>query len=430
VSAEANDPRPAVGGSLASWPALTLLALAVIAAGWLIAYLWLWPSTVPSGLSTAHLSADRFFGKAFLARSASYERFLSIDALLAQAALLAVLAVYARRGHRLMRQSAAGPIGTGMLLGMLGFGLVWIAQLPFDLAAVWWERRHHVSHQGYAGSVIEGFTGLGGRFLFVCLALLIAMGTARVIRAWWWLATAPLFGGLALLAAFMAIYLTPSVHPLHDRVLLKGSAALARTEDVPGTKVEVQDVSRFTTAPNAEAVGFGPTRRVVLWDTLVHGGFSRHEIETVVAHELGHVAHRHVLKGVAWLALFLTPIAGLVALAVGGRGGMARPEAVPVALLVFVALIVLVTPARNVISRRMEAEADWSALSATRDPAADRALLRGLAGKSLSDPDPPTWSYVLNATHPTIMQRLALAYAWEANRFPSGVARASTGPSS
>jgi STE24 endopeptidase len=409
---------------------LILLALAVIVAGWLVAYLWLWPSTVPSGLRTARLSADRFFGKGFLARSASYERFLSIDVLLAQTALLAVLAVYARRGHRLMRQSAAGPIGTGMLLGMLGFGLVWIAQLPFGLAAVWWERRHHVSHQGYVGSVIEGFVKLGGRFLFVCLALLIAMGAARVLRAWWWLAAAPLFGGLALLAAFVAIYLTPLVHPLHDRFLLERSAALARTEGVPGTKVEVQDVSRFTTAPNAETVGFGPTRRVVLWDTLLHGGFSQREIETVVAHELGHVAHRHVLKRVAWLALFLMPIAGLVALAAGGRGGMARPEAVPVALLVFVALSLLAGPARNVISRRMEAEADWSALSATRDPAADRALLRSLATKSLADPDPPMWSYVLDATHPTIMQRLALAYAWEANRSPSGPARASTGTAS
>lgn len=94
---------------------------------------------------------------------------------------------------------------------------------------------------------------------------------------------------------------------------------------------------------------------------------------------------------------------------------MARPEAVPVALLVLVALMLVLTPLRNVISRRVEAEADWVALGSTNDPAASRALFRRLAITSLSDPDPPAWSYVLNADHPTIMQRLATTEAWEAN---------------
>lgn len=384
------------------------------ALSWWAAARWLWPTTVPSHLRTPHVSASAFFSRAFLKHSASYDRFLYVDATLAQVALLVALAVYARRGHTLMRESAAGPVGTGMLLGMLGFAVVWIAELPFGVAAVWWERRHHVSHQGYLRWAIDNFFALGGRFLFVCLALGIAMGTARVARGWWWLVATPAFGGLALLAAFLSIYLLPSVHPLRDQRLAAQAAVLARREGVPGTRVEVQDVSRFTTAPNAEAVGFGPTRRVVLWDTLLHGGFSPAEIRTVIAHELGHVAHRHVLKGVGWLALFLIPTTALVALAVRRRGGMGRPEAVPVALLVFVALSILATPARNLISRRVETEADWSALNATHDPAADRAAMRRLATASRSDPDPPSWVYVLYETHPTIMQRLALADAWQA----------------
>lgn len=377
---------------------------------------WLWPTTVPAGLHTPQLDVHRFFGSGFLARSAAYDRFLEVDALLAQLVLLAVLVLYALRGHRFTRQSAAGPIGTGMLLGMLGFGLVWIAQLPFGWAALWWERRHHVSHQAYLTWTLQSFAQLGGRFLFICLALLIAMGLARALKGWWWLAAAPLFGGLALLSAFLTIYLTPSVHPLRDRALLAHAAALAKTEGVAGTKVEVQDVSRFTTSPNAETVGFGPTRRVILWDTLLGGGFGRTEVDAVVAHELGHVAHDHVLKGVAWLAMFLLPIAAILALAVRGHGGMGRPEAVPVALLAFVVLSLLATPLRNVISRRMEAEADWSALQATRDPAGYRAAFRKLAVKSLDDPDPPAWVYVLGATHPTIAQRLAMADAWEARQ--------------
>ena len=106
---------------------------------------------------------------------------------------------------------------------------------------------------------------------------------------------------------------------------------------MPGTQAEVQDVHRFTTAPNAESVGFGPTRRVILWDTLLDGRFDRREVRVVIAHELGHIAHGHLLKRVGWLILFLLPATALVALATTRRGGLGRPEAVPLALLVFVA---------------------------------------------------------------------------------------------
>lgn len=390
-----------------------LLVLAGGAALWLVATHWLWPTVVPPGLRLAHLDPARFFSRSYLQRSASYERFLAIDVLLADVALLVVLSVYALRGWRLMRESAAGPIGTGMMLGMLGFAVVWIAELPFGVAAVWWERRHGVSHQGYVSWIFESFLALGGRFLFVSLALLIAMSLARALRGWWWLAAAPAFGAVALFAAFLSIYLIPSTHPLHDRALLAEVRSLERTEKVLGTKVEVQDVSRLTSAPNAEAVGFGSTRRVILWSTLLHGRFSKAELRSVIAHELGHISHEDILKGVGWLALLLVPTTALIALATRRYGGMARPEAVPVALLVFVAISVLITPARNVVSRRVEAAADWAALQATHDPVAQRALMHRLASESLTAPNPPTWSYVLGADHPTIMQRIAMTQAFE-----------------
>ena len=74
---------------------------------------------------------------------------------------LIVLALYAKWGHRFMGESAAGPIGTGMLLGMVGFALVWVAQLPFDVAELWWERRHHLTHVGYAARVFGDQQALG-----------------------------------------------------------------------------------------------------------------------------------------------------------------------------------------------------------------------------------------------------------------------------
>jgi STE24 endopeptidase len=312
-----------------------------------------------------------------------------------------------------MRESAAGRVGTGLLLGMLGFGLVWLAEVPFTLAAVGWERAHHISHQGYVAALIESFLGLGTSFVFISLALAIAMGLAGAMRRWWWLVAAPVFAGLALLSSFVSPYLVPNTHDLRDPAIAADARSLARIERVPGTKVLVQKVSRSVTAPNAEATGVGPTRSLILWDTLLDGRFSHREIRVVVAHELGHIAHGHILKRVGWLALFLLPASALVAGVTRRRGGLGRPEAVPLALLVYVVLQLATLPLWNIVSRHEETEADWSALQATREPATARALFEHLATTSLADPDPPAWVYVLYSTHPTIAQRIALTEAWQ-----------------
>jgi STE24 endopeptidase len=408
VLTRARPPRP----GRAAAAALLLVAVAA----WFWAAHALWHSSVPSSLALPHLDPRSAFSAATLNRDRSYQRLLEIDRIAEELTLLVVLFLYARRGHALMRESAAGPLGTGMLLGMLGFAIVWIAEIPFSLLAVWWERRHGVSHQGYVASVIGSFLGLGGRFLFICLALLVAMGFARLTRRWWWALAAPGFAALALLFSFVSPYLIPETKALGNPGTVADVRAMATAEGVPGTKAEVQSVQRFTTAPNAEAAGFGSTRRLILWDTLLDGRFSRREVRVVVAHELGHLAHHHTLKRVGWLILFLIPAAAIVALATARRGGLARPEAVPMALLVFVALQLLTAPLMNIVSRREEAEADWSALRATRDPRAARSLFEQLAQTSHADPNPPTWSYVLYDDHPTIMQRIAMVEAWQTQR--------------
>ena len=66
------------------------------------------------------------------------------------------------------------------------------------------------------------------------------------------------------------------------------------------------------------------------------------------------------------------------------------------------------------ISRHYEAEADWISLQTTRDPAALQGVMRHFGTNDLSDPNPPTWAYVLFDNHPTLMQRIAMAKAWQA----------------
>jgi STE24 endopeptidase len=203
------------------------------------------------------------------------------------------------------------------------------------------------------------------------------------------------------------------LHSLRNKQIAADARALARAEGVPSVQVKVQKVHKETTAPNAEAVGIGSSRRVILWDTLLDGRFSRREVRTVVAHEFGHVKRNHILKGLGWFGLAIVPTAFLIAVATPRRGGMYSPEAVPLALLVLVAVQVAITPLQNVVSRHVEAEADWIALEATRDPAAVRGAERELAIASLGQPRPPGWAHLLFDTHPSAIQRIAMARAWE-----------------
>jgi STE24 endopeptidase len=171
-------------------------------------------------------------------------------------------------------------------------------------------------------------------------------------------------------------------------------------------------VSGDTSEANAFATGLGPSRKIVLWDTLLDGRFSDGAERVVVAHEIGHHSSDHLVKGIGWFALFALPGAWILMRVARAHGGMGEPAAVPVALLVVAVLQLVAAPAQNAISRRMEAESDWKALQSTRDPASARELFVDFADTSLGDPDPPGWAQVMLGTHPTLSDRVAMADAW------------------
>jgi STE24 endopeptidase len=386
--------------------------VAVLAAVWAVAAYVLWQSEVPSSLGLPHLDPHAYFTDEQLRAASRFARVNDLVFWGTTLAQLAALAVYARFGIRFARESAAGPLGTGMLLGMLGFALVWVVELPFGVLELWWQRRHHLSQVGYASYLFGNWAALGAEFLFLCLALAIVMGLARSrVREHWWLVAAPIFVGLAVLFAFISPYLVPT-HRLRDPELRAAATELERREHMEHVPIDVETVHDVTSLPNAEAAGIGPSRRVLLWDTLIDGRFTRPELRVVLAHELGHLARSHIWKSVGWYALFAFPGAYLVARATRRRGGMGEPKAVPLALLVLVVLGLLALPLENAISRHMEAEADWVALRATRNPTAAASLFRRFVPTTLDEPNPSTIDYLLRENHPTIMQRIAMAVAW------------------
>jgi STE24 endopeptidase len=387
--------------------------LVLLGAAWAVAAWFLWQTSVPDGLRLPRVDARAEFRPAVLHRADRFDsllRWLWVAAALFQ---LAVLVLMARLGPRIARAFELGRVGTGVMVGAVTTLALWSAGLPFGFVSLWWSRRYHVEKQSYLLWLFAQWPSLLGQVVGLTIVLTILLLLAGRLTRRWWLAAGPLFVAIGALLVFVLPYFeTLGTRAPHKTKLAAEIRQLAREEGVGDTPVRIKEVSDDTRLANAESVGFGPSARVIIWDTFLGGRFNPGEIKVVAAHEFGHVAHRHIWKGIGWSALLTIPLFFLVAEATRRRGGMARPEVVPFALLVLAVLGLAVTPFTNAVSRRYEAEADWAALTTTRDPKGAEGLFRKFATVDLQQPNPPGWSYVWIDNHPTLVQRIAMVRAW------------------
>jgi STE24 endopeptidase len=387
--------------------------LFLFAVGWALAARALWQTEVPDGLELPDLDPRAYFSRAELRRAARHETFLRVDLLLALLAQLGALALVVRRAPRLAARFPGPALVRGAVLGLIAFGAAWLARLPFGLAAHWWERRYGLATRGYAAWLWHRLPGLGE--LAVLLgALLAAMLLARLLGRRWWLAAAPLTVAVAALLVFLQPLVGPTLRSPPPRV------AAAVEEVAGGIPVRVERASRRTRRANAEALGLGATRRIVLWDTLLDGRFTPAEIRFVAAHEAAHLQRRHALRGLAWFALFALPCAFVAARITERGGGPAEPSAIPLLLLAVAVLQLAALPVVGAITRRYEAEADWLALERTRDPAAATSLFARFSRVNVADPKPPQWAFVVLADHPVLLDRIAMAEAFAAGAGSAG----------
>ena len=364
-------------------------------------------------LDTSGLDPHRYFSQHSLDRAVSYTRGSEVLWLLSTAATLAALVVLARILPARVRSIGLGRIGSAVIVGMVLIVALWFVGLPFSLADLWWQ--HH-----WGLGPFDIFAWLGGQWSLLAPAAISALATIVLLvglagrfRRWWLVAT-PVVVLIAAFFVFVSGWLSASgTHPLRNAQLAADARRMERIEHVTGTPVSVQDVSAWTDQANAFTSGFGPSTHVVLWNTLLDGRFTRGEEVAVIAHELGHVRSRHIIKGIGWTALVVLPTLWLLALATRRRGGVGDPANLPFAILVLAVIGLLTAPIQNVVSRRYEAEADWRSLNATRDPVSERKLFQSFERTSLDDPSPPTWDYLWLETHPTLAQRIAMVEAWK-----------------
>ena len=398
------------GATLAKWA-----AVAVAAVVWIVSGALLWRTEVPQ-LDFPALDPRAYFRAGELARIEDFRRVsraLFLGSLALEAVVLAFLAWKGTWLAETVGGVTRGRVRTGVALGALAACAVWATLLPLAAVGHWWRRRYDLSHQSYAGWFRDQAVSLVVMAVLVSIAVALLMALAIWLGRNWWIAGGPalaLAGAVLLLAYPLVVQpLFNDFRPLPDRELAAKIEGLAKKEGVSVNSVEVADASRRTTAPNAYVAGIGPTRRVVLFDTLLDGRFSQAEILSVAAHELGHVGRRHLWKGLGWFALIVIPCTFLVAWVTERRGGLAEPAAIPLGLAVAFLLFLLTLPISNAVSRRYEAEADWIALRTTQNPAAFIGVEQEFVRSGLTDPTPPPLYSFWFATHPSPLRRIEMA---------------------
>jgi STE24 endopeptidase len=312
-------------------------------------------------------------------------------------------------------------------------GVPWfIATLPLEAyGGFLLPRRFGLSTQTWAGWATDLVKG-GVIGLTLGAPLLVALFAAiRGTGRWWWLVAAAGYSLFSVvLAALAPVLLMPLFYrfrplgedhaDLRERLLQLAAQAGARVEGV-----FTFDMSRRTRAANAALTGLGRTRRIILGDTLL-SEFTPDEVETVLAHELGHHVHRDIplLVGVQTLANFAAFFLVSLGLTWGaGKSGLlgpADPAVLPLLGLLLSALGFVTMPAANAISRWREALADDFALRVTRRPQAFASAMTRLANQNLAEVDPERWVVALLYSHPPLRDRIRKAedYGAQASLMP------------
>jgi STE24 endopeptidase len=372
-------------------------------------------------IEPAPVDIGSYFSAEEIERGRGYARPQRALALARTASELAALVAIVRRGgsgggrRRLSPVPAGAATGAGLTIALS------TAPLPFSALA----RRRSIkvglitqSWGGWASDLIKSTlieSALGG-----AAGAAVIYATRRYPRGWWLAAAGGSVLAGTVLVTVGPVLLDPIFNkftPLPEGETRSDVLELARAAGVKVGEVYSIDASRRTTAANAYVTGLGPSKRVVLFDTLLDR-YNRDEIRVVVAHELSHVRSRDIWRSVLYAAMIAPPLA----LAVQRLSWEISPERGTAATLPVLALSagLLSAPvgvAGKRLSRAIERRADGDSLEWSRSPEAFISFERAIALQNVADLEPPGWVSSLLATHPPTDQRIgaAVSYANQAS---------------
>lgn len=372
-----------------------------------------------------------------LRRARAYRAFsLSIDVLSAALGVAVMVVLYAAGTGVALRDLFARLLpGDGVARALViylviaSFGVIgWVVQLP--LAGL---RHRRGRDEGLVVQPLRGAFGDSVKGLALTLVLLGVPMTAWYLilpRNEWPLWTIAGVAALTALGTLIGPALTSlffHFEPLDDATVAGRVRAVAERAGVTVSGVYRWGLGAKTTAANAAVMGLGPTKRIVLGDTML-AHFPIEEVEAVVAHEVGHdvsgdppryVVALTIAGSAALIAVrvivdrLICGAAGCGAGAADAVGGVADPASYPLVSAAFGVLAFAGRPLLMAFTRWRESAADAFGARFTSPDSMGRALVR-LADQNLSDPEPPRWEEIFFYSHPAIGNRVRkLGLRWE-----------------
>ena len=337
--------------------------------------------------------------------------------------LLLLLLFWFAGGFGVLDEAVRTATSSPLLAGLLFLGLLALAgelaSLPFQVWSVFWIEEEYGFNRTTIGTFLLDHLKswalgavLGGVLLALLLELFLRLGPSAWLVCW---------GGVILLLPLLQLVVPRLVLPLFHRFtslpageLRDAIADYAARQRFPLADIHVVDGSRRTSRANAFFTGFGQTRRVALFDTLLTG-HSLPEVVAVLAHEIGHSRRGHQLKGMLLAMVQTGLLLFLLSLIVESRplaeafwlSGPSVHAGFALFGLLFSPLELLLGIGLRWLSRRWEFEADRFAAETTGSPAPLLATLEKLAASGLNHPAPHPLLVLLTSSHPPLGPRLA-----------------------
>jgi len=284
--------------------------------------------------------------------------------------------------------------------------------------------RFDQSNQTLKDWIIDQLKGMAVGAPLGLLMLELLYLALRLSGDLWWLWAA---GGMLVFSVLLSNLAPVLIMPIFNKFIPLGdehadlAERLLRLAEQANTRVRGVfkfDMSRRTKSANAALTGIGNTRRIVLGDTLIDE-FTPDEIETVLAHELGHHVHRDLPLMIAFgtltttVGLYLASLALNWAIALFGFTSPADVAVLPALGIILGAYGLLTMPLENAVSRWREGMADDYSLSATGKKEAFASAFTRLANQNLGEVDPEKWVVFLFYSHPPLGERIEKARNWQ-----------------
>ena len=277
------------------------------------------------------------------------------------------------------------------------------------------EHKYKLSNQTFVKYLVENLKSmLVGLIIGVPILLLFFYVLNQFGDLWWLVFASAMFLISVVLSQIFPIIILPifyKILPLEDEELKTRISNLAREAGIRVENVFTFDMSKNTKKANAAFTGLGKTKRIILGDTLLNN-YSKDEIETVIAHELGHYKHKHILKNIlfgtvsSFLTFFVISILYKNSLSWFDFENITQIASLPLLSLWAMIIGLLQTPIGNVLSRKYEYEADRYAIESTRKPESFINTLNKLTEQNLGDKEPHPFVEWFFYSHPSIKNRI------------------------